>query len=53
MTPHAWLSQSWRMPPHLLMLVQGLLWYFGFTSLLPEEAMLWLNAPHELLPCKA
>lgn len=32
------------------LLVQLLLWYFGIASLLPETAMLWLNAPHTLGP---
>ena len=30
------------------LMVQLLLWYFGVAGLLPEEAMLWLNAPHEV-----
>ncbi|MDC7699719.1 amino acid ABC transporter permease [Vogesella indigofera] len=30
------------------LMVQLLLWYFGVAGLLPEAAMLWLNAPHEV-----
>ena len=30
------------------LMVQLLLWYFGVAALLPEAAMLWLNAPHEV-----
>ncbi len=30
------------------LMVQVLLWYFGVPNLLPEDAMLWLNAPHSL-----
>jgi polar amino acid transport system permease protein len=31
------------------LLVQLFFWYFGFTSLLPEELVLWLNAVHHLV----
>ncbi|KAF0812196.1 Arginine transport system permease protein ArtQ [Andreprevotia sp. IGB-42] len=30
------------------LMVQLLLWYFGMPSLLPESALMWLNAPHAL-----
>lgn len=30
------------------LLVQVLLWYFGVGGLLPDQAMQWLNSPHQL-----
>jgi len=31
------------------LMVQVLIWYFGVPGLFPEEALLWLNAPHVLV----
>ncbi|UTH74817.1 amino acid ABC transporter permease [Chromobacterium sp. IIBBL 290-4] len=39
-----WLSLHRNTP----LMVQLLLWYFGVSGLLPDEARMWLNAPHAL-----
>lgn len=38
----AWLSLFRNTP----LLVQLFFWYFGFSALLPQEVVVWLNSPH-------